>query len=123
LSTDHHPLPGRAKDIAQAAVLLTLLLAAAAWAAVLAPPWRPSCAPRPQHAPAGTGAPAPLPCRIHQNPTTTARPHHDFHRQAEPRLARPGFPADGGPGPRPAALPQGTGRPPGRGHRDRKRVV
>jgi len=42
ISTDHHPLLGRAKDIGSAAVLLTLLLAAAAWAAVLAPRWWPS---------------------------------------------------------------------------------
>ena len=37
ISTDHHPLLGRAKDIGSAAVLLTLLLAGAAWAAVLVP--------------------------------------------------------------------------------------
>lgn len=42
ISTDHHLLLGRAKDIGSAAVLLTLLLAAAAWAAVLAPRWWPS---------------------------------------------------------------------------------
>lgn len=37
VSTDHHPLLGRAKDIGSAAVLLTLLLAGAAWACVLIP--------------------------------------------------------------------------------------
>ncbi|CAM5202074.1 Diacylglycerol kinase OS=Castellaniella defragrans (strain DSM / CCUG 39792 / 65Phen) OX=1437824 GN=BN940_17061 PE=3 SV=1 [Castellaniella denitrificans] len=42
ISTDHHPLLGRAKDIGSAAVLLTLLLAGGAWAAVLAPRWWPS---------------------------------------------------------------------------------
>ncbi|MFC4296473.1 MAG: diacylglycerol kinase [Castellaniella sp.] len=42
ISTDHHPLLGRAKDIGSAAVLLTLLLTGAAWAAVLAPRWWPS---------------------------------------------------------------------------------
>lgn len=39
ISTDHHPLLGRAKDIGSAAVLLTLLLAGAAWASVLIPRW------------------------------------------------------------------------------------
>ncbi|MFA7475698.1 MAG: diacylglycerol kinase, partial [Castellaniella sp.] len=42
ISTEHHPLLGRAKDIGSAAVLLTLLLAGATWAAVLAPRWWPS---------------------------------------------------------------------------------
>jgi diacylglycerol kinase (ATP) len=42
ISTDHHPLLGRAKDIGSAAVLLTLLLTGAAWAAVLVPRWWPS---------------------------------------------------------------------------------
>ncbi|MER1966924.1 diacylglycerol kinase [Castellaniella sp. GW247-6E4] len=37
ISTGHDPLLGRAKDIGSAAVLLTLLLAAATWAAVLLP--------------------------------------------------------------------------------------
>jgi diacylglycerol kinase (ATP) len=37
ISTRHHPLLGRAKDIGSAAVLLTLLLAAATWLSVLAP--------------------------------------------------------------------------------------
>ncbi|WP_298012692.1 diacylglycerol kinase [uncultured Castellaniella sp.] len=37
ISTDHHPLLGRAKDIGSAAVLLMLLLAGAAWACVLIP--------------------------------------------------------------------------------------
>ncbi|TAN27365.1 MAG: diacylglycerol kinase [Castellaniella sp.] len=35
ISTDHHPLLGRAKDIGSAAVLLALLLAAATWLTVL----------------------------------------------------------------------------------------
>ncbi|WP_322997748.1 diacylglycerol kinase [Castellaniella sp.] len=39
ISTDHHPLLGRAKDIGSAAVLLTLLLTGAAWACVLIPRW------------------------------------------------------------------------------------
>ncbi|WP_323018440.1 diacylglycerol kinase [Castellaniella sp.] len=39
ISTDHHPLLGRAKDIGSAAVLLTLLLAGAVWASVLIPRW------------------------------------------------------------------------------------
>lgn len=42
ISTDHHPLLGRAKDIGSAAVLLTLLLTGAAWAAVLVPRWWPA---------------------------------------------------------------------------------
>jgi diacylglycerol kinase (ATP) len=42
ISTEHHPLLGRAKDIGSAAVLLTLLLAGAAWATVLIPRWWPS---------------------------------------------------------------------------------
>ena len=42
ISTDHHPLLGRAKDIGSAAVLLTLLLTAATWAAVLVPRWWPA---------------------------------------------------------------------------------
>lgn len=37
ISTDHHPLLGRAKDIGSAAVLLSLLLAGATWVCVLAP--------------------------------------------------------------------------------------
>lgn len=39
ISTDHHPLLGRAKDTGSAAVLLTLLLAGAVWASVLIPRW------------------------------------------------------------------------------------
>ncbi len=39
VSTDHHPLLGRAKDVGSAAVLLMLLLAGAAWACVLIPRW------------------------------------------------------------------------------------
>ncbi|MGB3836995.1 diacylglycerol kinase [Castellaniella sp.] len=39
ISTDHHPLLGRAKDIGSAAVLLMLLLTAATWACVLIPRW------------------------------------------------------------------------------------
>ncbi|HET8596134.1 MAG TPA: diacylglycerol kinase [Castellaniella sp.] len=39
ISTDPHPLLGRAKDIGSAAVLLMLLLAGAAWACVLIPRW------------------------------------------------------------------------------------
>ncbi|MDY0308677.1 MAG: diacylglycerol kinase [Castellaniella sp.] len=42
ISTAHHPLLGRAKDIGSAAVLLTLLLAGSAWAAVLVPRWWPA---------------------------------------------------------------------------------
>ena len=42
ISTEHHPLLGRAKDIGSAAVLLALLLAVAAWATVLVPRWWPS---------------------------------------------------------------------------------
>lgn len=42
ISTEHHPLLGRAKDIGSAAVLLALLLAGAAWATVLVPRWWPS---------------------------------------------------------------------------------
>ncbi len=41
ISMERHPLLGRAKDIGSAAVLLTLLLAAAAWITVLAPRWWP----------------------------------------------------------------------------------
>lgn len=41
ISTDHHPLLGRAKDLGSAAVLLALLLAGAAWASVLIPRWWP----------------------------------------------------------------------------------
>lgn len=37
ISTDHHPLLGRAKDIGSAAVLLALLLVAATWLTVLGP--------------------------------------------------------------------------------------
>ena len=36
-STDHHPLLGRAKDLGSAAVMLSLILAAATWAVAL---WR-----------------------------------------------------------------------------------
>ncbi|MGB6243188.1 MAG: diacylglycerol kinase [Castellaniella sp.] len=39
ISTDHHPLLGRAKDIGSAAVLLMLILAGVAWACVLLPRW------------------------------------------------------------------------------------
>ncbi|MGB3740587.1 MAG: diacylglycerol kinase [Castellaniella sp.] len=39
ISTDHHPLLGRAKDIGSAAVLLMLLLTAATWACILIPRW------------------------------------------------------------------------------------
>ena len=39
VSTDHHPLIGRAKDIGSAAVMLSLLLAAATWAVVIAGRW------------------------------------------------------------------------------------
>ncbi|WP_322995488.1 diacylglycerol kinase [Castellaniella sp.] len=39
ISTDQHPLLGRAKDIGSAAVLLMLLLTGAAWASVLIPRW------------------------------------------------------------------------------------
>ena len=42
ISTDHHPLLGRAKDIGSAAVLLTLLLTGATWATVLVPRWWPT---------------------------------------------------------------------------------
>ena len=37
ISTEHHPLLGRAKDLGSAAVLLTLVLAGATWLAILAP--------------------------------------------------------------------------------------
>ena len=37
MSTDHHPLLGRAKDLGSAAVLLCLLLAAGTWAVLLWP--------------------------------------------------------------------------------------
>jgi diacylglycerol kinase (ATP) len=37
ISTDHHPLLGRAKDLGSAAVMLCLLGAAATWAVVLWP--------------------------------------------------------------------------------------
>ena len=42
LSTEQHPLLGRAKDLGSAAVLLCLLMAAFTWGAVLWPllPWR-----------------------------------------------------------------------------------
>ena len=41
LSTEHHPLLGRAKDLGSAAVLLCLLLAACTWGVLLWPlvPW------------------------------------------------------------------------------------
>lgn len=42
ISTDHHPLLGRAKDIGSAAVLLALLLAAATWLCVLVPAYWPA---------------------------------------------------------------------------------
>lgn len=37
VSTDHHPLLGRAKDMGSAAVMLSLLLAAITWAVALWP--------------------------------------------------------------------------------------
>ncbi|MDP1535393.1 MAG: diacylglycerol kinase [Rubrivivax sp.] len=37
ISTEHHPLLGRAKDIGSAAVMISLLLAAATWAIVFWP--------------------------------------------------------------------------------------
>ena len=37
ISTDHHPLLGRAKDMGSAAVMLSLLLAAITWAVALWP--------------------------------------------------------------------------------------
>lgn len=37
VSSDHHPLLGRAKDLGSAAVLLTLLLTGSTWIAVLLP--------------------------------------------------------------------------------------
>lgn len=42
ISTDHHPLLGRAKDIGSAAVLLALLLAGATWICVLTPLYWPA---------------------------------------------------------------------------------
>lgn len=42
ISTEHHPLLGRAKDVGSAAVLLVLILTGAVWIAVLAPRWWPS---------------------------------------------------------------------------------
>lgn len=42
ISTDHHPLLGRAKDIGSAAVLLVLLLAGATWICVLTPLYWPT---------------------------------------------------------------------------------
>lgn len=42
ISTDHHPLLGRAKDIGSAAVLFALLLAGATWICVLAPLYWPA---------------------------------------------------------------------------------
>lgn len=35
IGTDHHPLSGLAKDVASAAVLLSLLLAILVWACIL----------------------------------------------------------------------------------------
>ncbi|MBV6272367.1 diacylglycerol kinase [Alcaligenaceae bacterium CGII-47] len=42
ISTDHHPLLGRAKDIGSAAVLLSLLLAGATWICILVPAYWPA---------------------------------------------------------------------------------
>jgi diacylglycerol kinase (ATP) len=39
IGPDHHELSGRAKDVASAAVLLSLLLAASTWAMILLPRW------------------------------------------------------------------------------------
>ena len=39
VDTDHHPLLGRAKDLGSAAVMLSLLLAVATWAAVIVARW------------------------------------------------------------------------------------
>lgn len=41
ISSAHHPLLGRAKDIGSAAVLLTLLMVACCWVAILVPRWWP----------------------------------------------------------------------------------
>ncbi|MFA7437295.1 diacylglycerol kinase [Castellaniella sp.] len=41
ISTEHHPLLGRAKDLGSAAVLLATVLAAAIWASLLLPRWWP----------------------------------------------------------------------------------
>lgn len=42
ISTDEHPLLGRAKDIGSAAVFIALLMAGASWLAILAPRWWPA---------------------------------------------------------------------------------
>ncbi|MFA5663954.1 diacylglycerol kinase [Castellaniella sp.] len=42
ISTDHHPLLGRAKDLGSAAVLLATVLALATWVSLLLPRWWPS---------------------------------------------------------------------------------
>lgn len=39
IGTDHNELSGRAKDVASAAVLVSLLLAAGTWAMILLPRW------------------------------------------------------------------------------------
>ncbi len=39
IGPDHHELSGRAKDVASAAVLVSLLLAASTWAMILLPRW------------------------------------------------------------------------------------
>lgn len=41
ISTDYHPMLGRAKDIGSAAVLVSLILAGAGWLAILAPRYLP----------------------------------------------------------------------------------
>lgn len=39
ISPDHHELSGRAKDVASAAVFVSLVLAASTWALILVPRW------------------------------------------------------------------------------------
>jgi len=39
ISPDHHELSGRAKDVASAAVFVSLVLAASTWALILIPRW------------------------------------------------------------------------------------
>lgn len=39
IGPDHHELSGRAKDVASAAVLVSLVLAASTWAMILLPRW------------------------------------------------------------------------------------
>jgi len=39
ISLDHHELSGRAKDVASAAVFVSLVLAASTWALILIPRW------------------------------------------------------------------------------------